>query len=173
MRKVLAGWLYCCSVFAFQGPQGPDLEAQKEAMKRLSFLAGKWSGDATATMGPQGPIKMQQTEDVQYRLDGLLLLVEGTGRDPQEKVAFNALATISYDDAAKQYRIRAYNRGRYVDTELKVGEREFEWGYQAGPAKIVNRMKLGESGEWIEIGEVTLPNQAPRKFVEMNLKKRP
>ncbi|HYI94348.1 MAG TPA: hypothetical protein VEX68_12445 [Bryobacteraceae bacterium] len=36
-------------------------------MKRLSFLAGKWTGDATASMGPQGPVKMQQTEDVQYR----------------------------------------------------------------------------------------------------------
>jgi hypothetical protein len=173
MRRVLTSCLYCCSLFAFQGPPGPDLEAQKEAMKKLSFLAGKWVGEATATMGPQGPIKMQQTEDVQYRLDGLVLLIEGTGRDSQDKVVFNALATVSYDEAAKQYRIRAYNRGRYLDTELKVGDREFEWGYQAGTAKIINKMKLGESGEWTEVGEVTLPNQPPRKFVEFTVKKRP
>ena len=179
MRKslgcwVCSCWLYCGSLLAFQAPQGPDIAAQKEAMKKLSFLAGKWTGEATATMGPQGPVKMQQTEDVQYRLGGLVMLVEGTGRDLQSNnVVFNALATISYDDAAKQYRIRAFNQGRYLDTELKLGDRSFEWGYQAGPAKIVNRMNLGESGEWIEVGEVTLPSQPPRKFIQLNVKKTP
>jgi hypothetical protein len=99
---------------------------------------------------------------------------EGTGRDTQSnKILSNALATISYDDAAKQYRIRAFNQGRYLDTELKLGDSSFEWAYQSGPAKVINRMKLGEAGEWIEIGEVTLGSQPRRKFVELNVKKLP
>ena len=133
MPKLALSFLLLTSALA---QQAPDTAAQKEAMKKLSFLVGKWEGDASVvTM--KGPIKVRQTEMVQYRLDGLVMLIEGTGRDPVKgNVIFNALATVSYDDAAKVYRFRSYNDGRYLDTELQVSPQGFGWGYQAGPANV-------------------------------------
>jgi hypothetical protein len=144
----------------------PDVAAQKEAMKRLSFLVGTWKGPATAHL-PGGPIELTQTEEVRYKLGGLVLLVEGTGRLPDGTVRFNALATISYDENARSYRVRAHNDGRYVESELKVAENGFQWGYQAGPAKISFTMKLTGKGEWQEIGEYVVGNQPPRKSIEL------
>src|SRR6266700_5765511 len=98
----------CCA------QQAPNLPAQLEAMKKLAFLVGKWSGDATTRRGPNQTVKVKQTEDVQFKLGGLVLLIEGTGRNPDTGDAmFRALATISYDEIAKAYRFRAYNDGQY------------------------------------------------------------
>ena len=85
--------------------QGPDQTAQREAMKKLSFLVGNWSGDGTVFM-QSGSLKVQQTESVQYNLDGLVLMVEGTGRNAAGEIAFRAFATIAFDDAAHAYRCR-------------------------------------------------------------------
>ena len=58
-------------------------ERQREAMKRLSFLVGQWHGEATLVVAGGVRRRLTQTEDVRFRLDGLVLLVEGTGRDPE------------------------------------------------------------------------------------------
>lgn len=141
-------------------------------MKKLAFLVGKWSGDASTSRGPKGTIQVKQTEEVQFKLGGLVLLIEGTGRNPgTAEVMFRALATISYDDVAKAYRFRAYNDGRYLDTELKVPENGFEWGYKAGPADIRFVMHLNEKGEWVEAGDVKVGDNPPRRTLEMTLRK--
>ncbi len=151
--------------------QAPDLAAQRDAMKKLAFLVGKWEGDANVVT-QKGPVKVRQTESVQYKLDGLILLIEGTGRDPEKgNVMFQAFATVTFDDAAGVYHFRAYNDGRYLDTELKVPENGFEWGYEAGPAKIRFSMKLNAKGEWVETGEVTMGGGPPRKTFEMTVRK--
>jgi hypothetical protein len=139
-------------------------------MKKLSFLVGKWSGDASVLRGPGEPIKVKQSEDVQYKLDGLLLVVEGTGRDPQSgKVVFNALGIINYDETKGVYRFRAYNDGRYLETDMKVGDKSFEWGFNFGPATTRYVMRINEKGEWIETGEAVVGTSPPRKIVEMTL----
>lgn len=148
----------------------PDVAAQKEAMKKLSFLAGTWSGEGTVYQ-QKGPVKLQQTESVQFKLDGLLLVVEGTGRNAAGDVVFRALATVSYDDAARAYRFRSYNEGRYLDTDLKVVDQGFEWGYQAGPAKMTFTMALTPKGEWSETGQVVIGGNPPRKTMEMVVRK--
>jgi hypothetical protein len=157
---------------ALAQPHMPDLAAQKAAMKKLDFLAGTWTGDGLAHTGPGDPIKVRQTEEVQYKLDGLVMLVEGTGRDPVSgKVIFNALATISYDDAAKVYRFRSHNDGRFLDTELKLQDKGFEWGFTAGPAVIKFVMKINDKGEWHEIGTATIGSNPPRRTVELLVRK--
>ena len=96
-----------------QAPRTPDVEAQRTAMKKLSFLIGKWSGDASllrnsrktgrpaplrvcgvpplyggagkarpfALLRTQGRfVDLSQTEEAQFKLDGLVLMIEGVGR---------------------------------------------------------------------------------------------
>lgn len=63
-----------------QLPRIPDLAAQRAAMKDLGFLVGKWAGEARLLRGPGEPVELLQTEKAQYKLDGLILVIEGVGR---------------------------------------------------------------------------------------------
>lgn len=156
---------------AAQQPGSNSVSVQREAMQKLSFLAGKWSGPVTIVRGPGEPLHLTQTENVEYKLDGLVMLIQGKSADAQGKVQFSALATVAYDDATHTYHFRAYNDGHYVDTELKVPDHGFSWGFTAGPAHIANTMHLTAKGEWDEVTEVTVGNHPPRKSVEMLLHK--
>lgn len=158
-----------------QQPGQNSLEAQSEAMHKLSFLAGHWSGPVTIIRGPGEPLHLTQTEDVAYKLDGLVLLVEGKSTSPDGKVLFSALAIIAYDDASHTYRFRAYHDGRYLDTELLVpaSANGFSWSFTAGPAHIVNTMHLTAKGEWDEVSEVTVGSNPAHRSVEMLLQHLP
>ena len=151
----------------------PNAAAQREAMKKLAFLAGHWSGPVSISRGPGEPLKLTQTENVQYKLDGLVLLIEGQSTGPDGKAQFQALATVSYDDAAHAYRFRAYNDGHYIDTELTVNPDGFAWGFNAGPAKIQNTMHLTTKGEWQETTDVTFGSNPPHRSVDMLLQHQP
>jgi hypothetical protein len=152
----------------------PNPTVQREAMQKLAFLVGQWKGEATVTMGPGGPKQLQQTEDIQFKLGGLVLLVEGTGRDPASgTVEFNALATISFDEASGTYRFRAYSGGNYLETELRLKERGFEWGYTAGPATVTNTMHLDDTGQWVECTDVVVGGAPPRRTTELRVRKQP
>ncbi len=141
-------------------------------MKKLAFLAGHWTGEATVTLGSGPPVALQQSEAVQFKLDGLLLLIEGTGRDVRTgAVVFNALATIAFDEASKTYRIRAFNDGNYVDTEFEVREKGFEWGFTSGPVVVKNSMTLDPAGQWIETTDVIINNGPARRTVELRVRR--
>ena len=153
-----------------QMPQS-GAEAQRQAMQKLAFLAGHWTGPITVVRGPGEPFKAAQSEDVQFKLDVLVMLVEGKSTASDGKVEFSAMATISYDDATKTYRFRAYHDGQYIDTELAVTASGFSWGFQGGPAHVVNTMHLTEKGEWQESTNVNMENAPPRQVVDMLLKR--
>src|ERR1700676_5355747 len=118
-----------------QQPQPNSVDVQRDAMHRLAFLAGRWSGPVTIARGPE-PIHLAQTENVEYKLDGLVLLIEGKSTGADGKAQFQAWATIAYDDATHAYRMRAYNGGHYLDTELTALADGFSWSFQAGPAHV-------------------------------------
>ena len=169
-NRIVVGFILLSAVCCAQ--QQPNLQAQREAMGKLKFLVGKWSGDATVQRGPKETVKVKQSEDVQFKLGGLLLLIEGTGRNPDTGDAmFNALATVAYDDAAQVYHFRAFNDGRYVDSELKVPENGFEWGYKSGPVDVRFVMRLNDKGEWVETGDVKFGDNPPQRTFEMTLRK--
>ena len=158
---------------AAQRPVSNSGDAQREAMRKLSFLAGHWSGPVTIVRGSGEALHLTQTEDVEYKLDGLVLLIEGKSTSADGKVLFSALATIAYDDASRAYRFRAYNDGHYLDTELLVPANGFSWSFTAGPAHIVNTMHLTGKGEWDEVTEATVGSNPPHRSVEMQLQHHP
>ena len=67
MRLVICALFYISILLA---QQQPDVAAQRQAMKKLEFLVGHWSGTATVVRGPGEPLKLTQTEDVQFKLEG-------------------------------------------------------------------------------------------------------
>jgi hypothetical protein len=157
---------------AGQQPPANGVEIQRAAMKKLAFLTGSWLGPVSIVRGPGDPLRLTQSERVEWKLDGLVLLIEGKSTGADGKTRFEALATIAYDEAAHAYRMRAYNEGHYVDTELTALGDGFSWGFQAGPARVENTMHLTAKGEWQETTEVVMGNDPPRKSVEMVLEKR-
>jgi hypothetical protein len=142
-------------------------------MKKLAFLAGHWSGPVSISRGPGEPLKLTQAENVQYKLDGLVLLIEGQSTGADGKAQFQALATVAYDDATHSYRFRAYNDGHYIDAELFLQPEGFAWGFDAGPAKIQNTMHLTAKGEWQETTDVIFGSNPARRSVEMSLQHQP
>jgi hypothetical protein len=158
---------------AAQQPVSNSVDTQREAMRKLSFLAGHWSGPVTIVRGPGEALHLTQTEDVEFKLDGLVLFIEGKSTNADGKVLFSALATIAYDDTSHTYRFRAYNDGHYLDTELAVPANGFSWSFTAGPAHIVNTMHLTGKGEWAEVTEVTVGTNTPHRSLDMQLQHQP
>lgn len=155
-----------------QSPRAPDIEAQRAALKKLDFLAGKWSGEARLLHGSGEPLELIQTEEAQYKLNGLILVIEGIGKSKVDgRVALQALGIISYDDETGRYRMRAYNDGRYLETDLKLSEngKGITWGFAVGEVKTSSILRINKKGEWTELTEITTGSQPARKLMELTV----
>jgi hypothetical protein len=157
-----------------QPVQQPDLDAQRAAMKKLEFLVGKWSGEARIFAKPGEPTVLLQTEEARYRLDGLVLEIEGVGRNKAHgKFALQALGILTYDDLTKTYHMRAFNDGRFLETEVKLADegKGMTWGFAVGPVKTSSTLKMNERGEWTEQMDLIIGSAPPRKYVEITVRK--
>jgi len=166
--------LIAALAFVAQEQTGPTA-AELTAMKKLSFLAGKWEGEGWMRMGPGEPLKFTGTETVQVKLQGKALLVEGLFRGVSDKkVIHETLAVITYDEGQKKYRFNTYLFNRpNGEFELELLDQGFRWSLQpAGGPKAQYTMKLTPEGSWHEIGEVDIPGQGKFQFLEMRLKKK-
>lgn len=150
----------------------PDVKSQRAAMKKLSFLIGRWAGEARILRGPGETDELNQQEEAQYKLDGLVLTIEGTGCSKGDgKTALQALAFVSYDDQSGRYIMRAFNDGRYLETELKLAEdgHGITWGFALGEIKTSSMLRINEVGDWTELTEITIGAQPPRNYMELRV----
>jgi hypothetical protein len=157
-----------------QTPRIPDLNAQRAAMQRLAFLVGKWSGEARLFRDPGQWLDLNQTEDAQYKLDGLLLLIEGVGRSKSDgQQVLQALGIISFDDETATYRMRAFNDGRFLESEVKLLDEPnaITWGFTLGPYKTNSVLRLNDRGEWTELAELTINSDPPKKLLELTVRR--
>lgn len=172
MRRVWAGVLAAVLTAgaAAAQPPSPTLAEQKAAMAKLAFMDGEWVGPAKATQ-PTGVYEMTQTERVGSLLDGTVKLIEGRGYDARGATLFNAFAVVSYDPAAKAYRMRSHAGGRVTEVELKLNPDGFSWTIPAGQSEV-RYVAVVKDGTWTETGDYVTPNEPPRRFVELNLKRK-
>jgi hypothetical protein len=153
-----------------QTVQTPNIEFQRAAMKRLDFLVGEWSGEASVARGPAVVVELEQSEVAQFKLDGLVLLIEGIGRTKSDgKLALQALGLISFDDASGSYRMRAYNDGRWLETDVKLLEdgKGLSWGFSLGDISTKSVLRINDKGEWTELAEITIGGRPPQKLMEL------
>jgi hypothetical protein len=157
-----------------QTPRTPDVEAQRAAMKKLSFLIGKWSGEASVLRAPGQFVDLSQTEEAQFKLDGLVLMIEGIGRTKSEgKPLLQALGLISFDDESGTYTMRAFNDGRWLETEVKLAAEgdAISWGFALGEFKTSSILRINEKGEWTEYAELTIGARPPQKLMELTVRR--
>jgi hypothetical protein len=156
-----------------QLPRVPDLEAQRAAMKKVSFLVGKWAGAARLLRGPAESVELLQTEEAQYKLGGLILLIEGAGRTKSSgQLVLQAFGIISYDDESATYRMRAFNDGRFLETQVRLLEegKGMTWGFVLGDVRTNSVLRINENGEWTELAEITIGPEPPKTLLELTVR---
>jgi hypothetical protein len=153
-----------------QAPPDPaqTLAAQREAMTALRFMDGVWRGPAWTIFASGVKQQVTQTERIGPFLDGTVKVIEGRGYGEDGKVAFNALAIISYDPGTKTYSMRSYARGMQGDFALVPSADGYVWEIPAGPATIRYTATI-KDGTWHEVGERIAAGKAPVRIFEMNL----
>jgi hypothetical protein len=170
--RLFTSLLVLCVFCTFSAAQLPP--PPLEEMSKLNFLVGEWEGKGTMSFGPNHKEEAIVVEKVQSRLGGAVLLIEGLGKStgPEQRTVHNAMAVISYDTDAKEFRMRAWRMdGRYVDPTLQVQENGFIWSFEVPQAGMMRyTMKINEKGQWHEIGEMSRDGGKNwMKFFEMTL----
>jgi len=152
--------------------------AANEEMRKLDFLVGEWTGEATVQMGAR-PERVLQTENVQAKLDGKVLVIEGLGRRKNADgtpgdVVHDALGVISWNEAKKNYRFATWLANRPdVEAAMEVtGPDQVKWWADTpNGGKMRYTISLTESGEWLETGEFSQDGVQFKPFFAMRLKK--
>jgi hypothetical protein len=149
-----------------------------DEMSKLDFMLGDWKGEATVQMGPGRPETIVQTEKVQKKIGGEVLLIEGLGKRKLEdgtvgEVVHDALAVLSWDPKDKKYRFSAHVAGRgSTDTTLELtGPRSGIWRMETPHGKMRYTINVSDEGEWVEIGEFSRDGEKWMKFIEMRLRR--
>jgi hypothetical protein len=126
-----------------QPPRAPDVNAQRQAMKKLAFLVRHWAGEGRMLRASGDWIEFTQTEHVEYKLDGLLLVIEGVGRAKSDgRLLLQAYGIASYDDATGRYHMRAFNDGRWLETATDLADngKGLTWGFTVGDIRTKSTM---------------------------------
>ena len=143
-------------------------------MQKLAFLIGKWSGEARFLRGPNQWFDLHQTAEAQFKLDGLLLVIEGVGRSTSDgQPVLQALGIISFDDESATYRMRAFNDGRFLESEVKLLDEPnaITWGFALGPYKTKSVLRINDRGEWTELAEIIIASDPPKKLLELTVRR--
>ncbi len=93
-------------------------------------------------------------------------------RQIQGKPLPQALGVVSYD-ANETYRMRAFNDGRFLETEVKLlaSGKGIAWGFALGEIKTSSVLRINDKGEWTELGEIKIGGTAPVKFMELTVRR--
>lgn len=150
----------------------PNLDTQRAAMKKLSFLVGTWSGEARI-LRAEGTLEMSQREEARFKLGGLVLEIEGTGTKKSDGApALQALGLISFDDASGKYHFRAFNDGRWLESDVTLtGDNQLSWGFAVGPYQTRSVLRMNDKGEWTEAHELLHGSDPPRKLMEVTVRR--
>lgn len=152
-------------------PRAPDLAAQAVALAPLQWLVGSWEGRGWVDT-PAGRQTFRQTESVEARLGGALLVVEGKGYSGvPETLAFNAFAVISHDDRAARTTFRSWTRGYVTDAIADVRpDGNLIWTMTMPGQVIRYTITQPQPGRWREVGErSTDAGGTYTQFFEMEL----
>ncbi len=160
--------------------QVPDHSQRcKVEMKKLSYLVGDWAGEAKHN-SPNGPKTVMQREHIEWKLQEMVMVIEGTGREKneatgKEEITFQAMATVNFDPMEEQFKWKSFVKEGYsTNAYFKViEENKFEWGFDiptGGKTKYIIILDPSKK-TWFETGEYSRDGIKWMKFIELNLVK--
>lgn len=146
-------------------------DATLEAMKALPPLAGHWEGDGWVRQGPGEPVRFVGEEQVEPRLDGRILVIEGKHWSPdRSRVVHHAFAVLSSDPEKQGYRFQSHlATGRGGDFSGHMEDGAFVWEMES-PAGRIRYVIRVEGDRWHEVGEIEREGKW-QQFLGMDLKR--
>ena len=171
---VIALSLEATSARAQGAPSADASPVTRAAMEELAWLEGHWEGEASYQTPTGDRETILQTERIERRLNGVVLVVEGTGREKNAdgspgEVVFQAFGVISYDPDRERYTFRAFRDGRSIDAETSLEAGVFTWSFETPGAGHVRFRIRNDQGAWHETGEFSRDGQEWHPFFEMRL----
>jgi len=100
----------------------------------------------------------------------LILVIEGVGRTKSDgHSVLQALGVISFDDETATYRLRAFNDGRFLESEVKLLDQDktMSWGFALGQIATKSVLRINENGEWTEVAEIKIGSEPPKTLLEL------
>jgi hypothetical protein len=146
----------------------------KEKMNVFSPWVGTWKGESWMQRGPGAAGKSTVHENIEFKLNNSLLVIEGIGKALDEtgieKTVHHAYGVLSFDPVTNGYKFKTYLAdGRSTDAWFTVtGENQYQWGFDTPQGKIKYSIALAEN-KWKETGEFSRDGYQWMKFFEMNL----
>jgi hypothetical protein len=160
---------------ALSAAQDFGAETQRAEMKKMESMVGRWEGTGWMQRGPARET-FHGTENIQRKLDGLALLVEGKFLNSEkpggpERVVHETLAVMSYDPKASGYKFRTYlATGSSGSFDALLIDGGWQWGLQFPTGQVRYTIKV-TADTWFEIGEFSADGKTWTKNFEMTLKK--
>jgi hypothetical protein len=173
MKSILFAFIcsVLCASFAFGQDNKASVEAQRAEMKKLDAMLGKWQGAGWIQQGKERET-FTGTENVQRKIDGLAILVEGRFVDKKDVVIHETLGVFSYNQASKDYDFNTFlHSGRKGQYTMKQNDTGWQWGFSFPGGVIRYNIKL-TADTWHEAGDISMDEgKTWRPFFEMTLKK--
>lgn len=156
--------------------QAPDPADAQEAIARLDFMVGRWSGQAWQQRGGER-VETEMVEVVERKLGGAVLLVEGrgtiAGAGADDRVVHHALGVISFDPGTGTYSLRSYlATGQSGDFTLTLVDGGVSWTREVPGGRIRNTARY-TADEWHEIGEFSRDGIDWTTVMELQLRRDP
>ena len=76
-------------------------------------------------------------------------------------------------EGAGTYRMRAFNDGRWLETEVKLidGGDAITWGFTLGEMKTNSVLRINQQGEWMELAELTIGSRPTQKLMDLTVRR--
>lgn len=169
-KNLLSAIFVLLAGFMAISAQENTVETQRGEMKKVESLIGEWKGSGWIQQGDKRET-FTGTENVQRKVDGLALLIEGKFANAEGKIIHNTLAVLSYDAKNSKYSFRTYlSTGRSGEFDFKIVSDSYEWGFQMQAMTIRYTINTANN-TWLEVGEVSKDGKTWMKFLEMKLEK--
>ena len=129
-------------------------EEPSKKMEALSKMVGVWEGSGSMQRGPGEPAKFISREVVESRLEGAIVVVEGTHWSPDRSaIVHHAMAVISPAEG-EGYSFRSWlANGRSGDYRAWFEGDDLIWEIPSPAGKIRYAISI-EGDKWIEVGKI-------------------
>jgi hypothetical protein len=144
---------------------GPGIFAQGnpqpviEKMRSFAWMEGNWQGEAWYLGADRTKTFITQNEAINYKLDGAILIMEGTGSQKNEDTGemmtvFRAFGVFTWNADESKYVLRAYRDGNYIDSDvIPNGDGSYSWFIDLPYGKTRYTLRHMDDGAWNEKGE--------------------
>ncbi len=173
MKKIFLFFIIISSVQIFA--QMPDFKKTvQDSMQQVSIMIGKWEGKGWQMNQKGEKSNSNVDENIQWKLDSTLILMEGIGKSDNGNIAHNALGLLSFDPFNKKFEFNSHLANGLETTasfEVIKPNEKFKWWFNDNRGGTIRYSISINSNKWNEEGEYSQDGTQWNKFFEMNLER--